>query len=186
MKEVIIRLYSFEELSEESKQKAIQDNINIFIDHQWWDDIYSDAEEQGIEIEGFDIDRGNCCNIKLIQNISSVADNMVYTYARNDGEQIDIVKESISFLEDYRRLNRVIEALSELEEGDLKEELDINLTLIEKGRELNDLTEEYKKNLSNFFLRTLRDHYEYLTSDETVKEYLSSQGEVFKEDGTEL
>ena len=188
MKEVIVRLYSFEELSEESKKKAIQENINTNVDHEWWDDIYSNAEEQGIEIESFDTGRGNSCEIKLIQNISSVAENMVYTYTLNNvEEQIDIVKESISFLEDYRRLNRVIEALSELEEGDLKELLDIDEALTDSKEELNDITEEYKKNLSNFFLGTLRDHYEYLTSDEAIKDYLiHNQGEVFKEDGTEL
>jgi hypothetical protein len=50
-----INLYSFDELSTEAQNKAIENLSDINVDHEWWDFVYTDfitiAEYFGIEIE---------------------------------------------------------------------------------------------------------------------------------------
>ena len=58
MKTKTINLYSFDELREESKKKAIQNLWDINVDYDWWQFIYDDAKQIGLKLTGFDLDRG--------------------------------------------------------------------------------------------------------------------------------
>lgn len=57
MKTITINLYSFEELSEEAKQKAIEELSDINTDYNWWESTYEDAAIILLKITSFDIDR---------------------------------------------------------------------------------------------------------------------------------
>ena len=52
-------VFKFDELTEEGRQAAIEGLYNINVDHEWWDGIYEDAKNVGLQIDGFDTDRGN-------------------------------------------------------------------------------------------------------------------------------
>lgn len=54
-----IKVYAFDELSDEAKDKAINKLYDINVGYEWWDSIYEDARNIGLEIESFDIDRGS-------------------------------------------------------------------------------------------------------------------------------
>ena len=54
-----IKVYEFNELSEEAKEKAIEKLWNINVDYEWWDCVYDDAENIGLKIKEFDLDRGS-------------------------------------------------------------------------------------------------------------------------------
>lgn len=56
MKTIEIKLYSFDELSEEAKDKAIEDarNNDGYLDYEWWDSVYEDYKEN-IIAEYFDV-----------------------------------------------------------------------------------------------------------------------------------
>ena len=86
MKEVIIKTYTFAELSDEAKEKAIYNNYNINVDTEWWEFTKEDAEQIGLKIESFDIDHGtiNCSNYEdyttIKQNILKEHGKMTETY----------------------------------------------------------------------------------------------------------
>lgn len=56
---ITIKYLKFSELTEESKDKAVQTLWSINIDHEWWDGTFDDAKTVGCEITEFDTDRGN-------------------------------------------------------------------------------------------------------------------------------
>ena len=53
-----ITVYSFSELSDSSKQKAIEDNRYISVKENWWENVYEDANNIGLKITSFDDYRG--------------------------------------------------------------------------------------------------------------------------------
>lgn len=58
MKTKSYNVYKFNELSEESQQKAIENLYDINVDYDWWESTHEDAKTIGLEITEFDIDRG--------------------------------------------------------------------------------------------------------------------------------
>lgn len=50
-------LYQFDELSDAAKEKARDWYREGVFDYDWWDFFYEDAENIGLKIEGFDINR---------------------------------------------------------------------------------------------------------------------------------
>ena len=69
MKTVSINLYSFDELSEKSKKRALNDLCDINVDYPYWDFTYEDAKNIGIELTGFDLQRKSKCDGELITTI---------------------------------------------------------------------------------------------------------------------
>lgn len=53
MKTKTITLYSFDELSDDAKEKAIDKLYNLNVDYEWWDSTFDDAKRIGLEIRGF-------------------------------------------------------------------------------------------------------------------------------------
>jgi len=47
-------VYKFDELSDEAKQKALENLAYTNVDFDWWDSVYYDAEQIGLELQGFD------------------------------------------------------------------------------------------------------------------------------------
>ena len=51
-------VYKYDELPEDARQKALEDNYDINVDcFDWWESVFEDAENIGIRIKSFDIDR---------------------------------------------------------------------------------------------------------------------------------
>ena len=50
-----ITLYKFDELSEEARQKALDNHRGINVDYNWWEYIYNDAANIGLTITEFDL-----------------------------------------------------------------------------------------------------------------------------------
>ncbi len=59
MRIIETKVYKFNELSEQAKEKAIEKLIDINVGNNWWEHNYEDAKNVGINITSFDIDRGN-------------------------------------------------------------------------------------------------------------------------------
>lgn len=72
MKTIEVNIYKFSELSERAKQTAINNLSNINTDLEWWECIYEDANEIGLKINGFDLDRGNGCSGYLTEDFMRV------------------------------------------------------------------------------------------------------------------
>jgi hypothetical protein len=57
MKTIQINLYKFSELSPEAQRNAIKNLSDINVDHGWWQGTYEDAENIGLKITSFELDR---------------------------------------------------------------------------------------------------------------------------------
>lgn len=57
MREAKVNLYKFDELSDEARWKAVDEQWGTIVHDQWWDFEYKDAEEIGFKITSFDLDR---------------------------------------------------------------------------------------------------------------------------------
>lgn len=59
MRTETIKIYTFEELSEKSQRRVLDDFSVHNLDYEWWDYVYEDASQVGFTIVGFDLYRGD-------------------------------------------------------------------------------------------------------------------------------
>lgn len=163
MKVLEITVYSFNELSKEAQQKAISNLYDINVDNEWWEFIYEDAKNAGLKITGFDLDRGSYCKGEFILSAHEVAANIV----RDHGETCETFKTAQSFLD---AVNEIQGKYEEFEGADYEGEM-----MDAESDFLNSLCEDY--------LTMLRKEYEYLTSDEAIKETIEASEYTFLADG---
>lgn len=57
MRTITVDLYKFEELDKDAQQKAIETLADINVSHEWWQGVYEDAAQIGLEITAFEIGR---------------------------------------------------------------------------------------------------------------------------------
>lgn len=83
MKTITVNLYEFDELSEESQQKAIENLYDINVDYDWWDSTYDDAKNVHLKITGFNLDRANYCNAEYIYSASDTKKAILENHGKN-------------------------------------------------------------------------------------------------------
>ena len=160
-------IYQFDELPKEAQAKAIERYHSINIEYDWYSNIYYEVKQfLKIDIQGFDTGRGSYVNFKLTHD--------------------DITKDFLKGLNKYfNDLNEVI-AQTEyyLEQWHiLDNDLDRYPTVDEIEDILDNTLEVIKSELERLFLKALREEYDYLTSDESIKETLTINEYDFTEDG---
>jgi len=160
MKTIEIQLFKFDELSDKAKEKAIEENYNWNVLYDWYDNVYEDAKNVGIEINGFDIDRGNYCQIENFDDWHIIADKIMQEY----GENCQTYKIAEFYLKER---DEIIDTAIRDENGDFENEYEIDNLL-------DDLEEDFKNDLSEEYVSILRKVYEYLTSEEAIIETLEA------------
>jgi len=164
MRTIETKVFEFNELSPEAKERAISDNYDINIFFDWWEFVYQDAEQVGIKITGFDIDRGSYCKIK-VESISDTIDGIL----KNHGKQADTYKDAKNFKKETKSI---------LQNSTIDGDLDSI-----HSREMEDLEKSFLHDLSENYLKILRDEYEYLTSEKAIIEAIEANSMEFKENG---
>ena len=81
------KTFKFDELSEEAKEKALENLYDINIDHNWWDFIYCDAEEVGVKIEEFDLHH-RTIKVELCEYMDEVIESIL----KHFGEKCEITR----------------------------------------------------------------------------------------------
>lgn len=160
------KLYKFNELSEEAKQKAIEEYYDINVMFEWWESTYDDAESIGLKITGFDIDRGSYCKGEFKLSAYEVAANII----RDHGEVCETYKTAQTFLDSVN----AVEPTEGEEYGEGQEYED----------KMMELEDEFLKNILENYLTMLRDEYEYLQSKEAIIETIKINEYEFLKDGT--
>lgn len=112
MRTITKSIYSFNELSEEAKGKAVERLFDINVDHKWWEFIYEDAKNIGLKITSFEIER--YCEGKFLSGAYEVAQAII----ENHGETCETYKTAKSFLSEYKDMPE--DDIEELEEDFLK------------------------------------------------------------------
>jgi hypothetical protein len=153
------KVYKFSELSDQAKEKAIEKFRNVNVDHEWWESTYEDAENIGLKIKEFDIDRGSYVNGEFMLSAHEVAVNII----RDHGDKCETYKTARTFLE---AVNSV-----EPTEGE------------EYENKMMELEDEFLKSLCEDYRIILQDSYEYLTSKEAIIESIEANEYEFTKDG---
>jgi len=155
----VITTYSFEELNDAAKEKAIENNRDINVEYCWWDFTYDDAKMIGLQLTGFDITYHPYAKGEFISSAYDTAKLIT----KNHGKGCDTFKLATSYLSELEKLQS---------ETDLK-----NCELSE------DLNDKFLSGLLKCYAIILSDEFDYLTSDEAIKETLISNDYQFLEDG---
>jgi len=124
MKTIKINLFEFSELSEQAKQKAIEKNYAINVEHDWWEFTYEDAKNIGLKLEHFDLDRNRHATGQFIDSPRQVAQKIM----KEHGETCETYLTANSFLNEWE--NAKEEDIEELESNfltDLLEDYSIML-----------------------------------------------------------
>ena len=156
-------IYKFDELSDSAKDKALDNCRDYEVENDWWEQVYEDASQVGIKITSFDIDRASYCKGE-IPDTEQQAHNIV----DNHGEACDTYKVAAAYLKER---DETIDTFKEDADEDYKDE------------KLDDLGEEFTKAILEEYLSILRKEYEYLTSDEAVKEMIEANEYEFTKKG---
>jgi len=156
MKTRTINIYSFNELSQEAQEKAIEYFSDINVSHEWWEFIYEDANNIGLKITGFDLDRGAYCKGEFILDLNQVISSIL----KEHGKKCETYKTAKRYQEELNKIN--IE-----ENQDKWEELEDNF--------LYDLLEDYRV--------MLQQEYDYMTSRESIIETIQINDYEFLENG---
>lgn len=165
-----IKIYTFAELSEEAKEKAIADlyDINIFAD--WYDSVYYDAKEIGLKITSFDLDRNRHTKGEFTLSANKVAANIMQKH----GENCETYKTAAKFMEEWQPVfNEYMDESSEKYESS------------ESETELMDIEEDFLNDLLEDYAAFLQREYDYLQSDEAIIETIEANEYEFLEDGTQ-
>ena len=165
-------VYKFDELSKEAKENAVKEYAKNEPSDYWYDNIFDDASNIGLEITGFSIDRADYCNGNFISSAEETAENIV----REHGEDCKTYKTTKSYLEDrgilVEKYSNHIETDRVAEEN--YEEFDYACDILDEDFK-NDLLCDYKE--------MLKEEYEYLTSDEHIIEVIEENEFEFTIDG---
>ena len=160
------KVYRFDELTEEQKDKAIEKLYDINVDFDWWRFTYEDAETIGLKIEGFDLYRGSYCNGKFMESAYDVA----MLIKENHGEQCETYKTANDYL--------ITRAELESETSD-KEGIDFDPDYLDT----EDIDNEFLKSLCEDYRIMLQHEYDYQTSREAIIETIDANEYEFDEEG---
>lgn len=151
-------VYKYDELTEEQKEKAINNLYDINVDHDWWEFTYEDAKNIGLEITSFDLDR----NRHATGDFTNDAEYCQYRISQEHGEQTETYKTSREFVSERAKL-------------------DINAD--DYDEKLEELESDFLQSLLEDYSIMLQKEYEYLTTREAIEETIQANDYDFTEDG---
>lgn len=158
------KVYKFDELTEEQKDKVIEKHCDINIDYEWWQFVYEDAEQIGLKITGFDLDRNRHAEGSFLLSADEVAANII----RDHGEQCETYKTAQNYLDEKNNNPMPDDDSDEFSEWE------------DKMLELDD---EFLKSLLEDYSIMLQKEYEYRTSEEAIIETIQANDYEFDVDG---
>jgi hypothetical protein len=173
MKTITTTLYEYDELSNEAKEKAIEEMYNINVDYDWWDYSYADAENIGLKITGFDIDRGSYCSGDFIESAEETAEKII----ANHGETCETYRTAKDYLAERSAL--VVKYSDGINTNVVTEENEYDFDC-----ECDDIDAEFLRSLLEDYRIILQHEYEYLTSEEAIIETIQANEYHFSENGS--
>jgi hypothetical protein len=172
-----LTLYSFSELSDESKENAIKNNINCNVDYVWWAGVYADAKELGLIITESDTYHSTIdgrLELSLLESCKVVR--------KNHGKHCDTFKIAKQYLSEY--CSAFVEWLSYQDTEDEEDWTRLDwFDDFESSEEAEDITNNYKLAMLEEYIVLLRKEYDYLTSEEAIVETINANEWLFEESG---
>ena len=171
MKTEQVNVYKFSELSKEVQEKIINNCREINTDYDWYDCDFEGFKEEllkiGVSCEGFNFDLYNrdfSMNKPHIDDLrkfllSALTDSQKLLIEVDEDEKAEFEKEVNRLEEEY------VEGLDEI------------------GNILGIDYDEYLKDILRGFLKSLQESYDYLCSDEAIKDTIEANEYEFLESG---
>jgi len=172
MRNETINIYQFDELSDDAKKKVIENEYDINIGDDWYENVYYDAKTVHIKLTGFDTGRGDYCTGEFIHSATDSADEI----AEEHGEHCETFKTAAEFMKDRDNLVYKYSDKKDTERVTEENEYDFD-------SECDELEDEFLKSILQDYLKILRDDYEYQTSEEAIIETIQCNEYEFTEDG---
>jgi len=169
-------VYEFTELSETGKEKALENLNDINVNYDWWDCLYEDADNIGLKITSFDLDRNRHATGNFTRDVLGVAENII----REHGDTCETYKTAEAFLAEHA--TPYAEYLDETSEHYLDEPSE-HYESKNKEDELIEIENDFLKDILEDYSVMLQKTYEYLCSDEAIIETIEANGYEFTEDG---
>lgn len=166
MKTKTINLYSFSELSEDAKQKAIENLWDINVDFSDWDNTIEDAKEIGLTIKKLSDHNQNKGD--FISN----AENCAKLILSSHGEHCNTYNSAKEFLDKYLPAKEIWDANEDNESFPFEYE-----------NEATELSEDFLHSLLEDYRIKRNKDYEYLTSEDAIIEAIEANEYTFTEDG---
>jgi len=176
MRTIRTKVYLFEELSKEAQENALKQLDEVNVSCNWWVSAYEDAEMIGLKIDGFDLYRREIDG-RFIWDESEAANEILETH----GNETETYKTAEKFLTAY---NPILKTYMERDEPDatnqdLADDSELEADMyVEKEKFLKDLLFNYRE--------MLQSDYDYLTSDEAIKETIIANEYEFTTDGKQI
>ena len=161
MKTIEIKVYKFDELDEQTKEKVIDNYRHINVeDTFWYDWIKDDFNRLGLEIKEFDLGRRNYVKI-YIENFEDTSNYIIKEF----GDSVLIKQTAKNYLKELKEIV-----------SNFKEDEDID-------REFETLDENYQHEFEADILSYLRANYEHYISDEAVIDTIEANDYDFTTEG---
>lgn len=169
------KTYKFDELDPIAKNVALEQYRGIHVEHfDWYCNVIDDAKSMGLVITEFDIDRTFEISGDFVEDATFTANKIVSEYSYF--EPVNTCKQ---FLQDRDEL------IKKYSDGvDLSKVSEDNEWEFDK--ECDELESEFLQSLLQDYLTILRNEFEFITSDDVVKEWIIDLDIEFNEDGEEI
>jgi len=166
MRTIRTKVYKFDELNEAAKQTALTKFWAINVDFgDWYYSVYDNAKNIGLEITSFDIDRQQIDG-ELNNSMTETCDKII----ANHGEVCETYKTAQEYMSQLRAYNTI-------EDGDKAGDYEA---------EIEELESDFLKAILEDYLIILRKEYEYLTSEQAIKETIEANEYEFTKDGKQF
>lgn len=172
MRTIKLEVYKFEELNSKAQAKAIDKNSDMTTLGAWFDSMYSDAETVGLKLTGFEISEVISADGHFVDDAYLAA----LLVMEHHGPDTDTYKLAEVFAKSWS------DAVALHSDGFVKNR-------VEHGKEqafddyTSDSVEMFLRDFLEAYAKLLYAQYEYLTSEEQIKEYLITNEYEFLADG---
>jgi hypothetical protein len=170
-----VHIFTFDELSQQAKDMAIENHRYDLVGDNWWNCIYEDAESIGLRITSFGLDRNRHANGDNLLAANEIAQNIFNEH----GENTDTYEYASIFMEDWQPLFDEYMELSSKDETTEKEDGRVQ----ELEDELNKLESQFVKDLLKCYSVMLQKDYEHSMEDEAIEDYIIANDMEFTADG---
>lgn len=175
MRTIETTVYTFDELSDTAKEKAVSQFSDTNVDFDWWHSVYEDAERIGLKITFFDLDRNRHAKGNFIDSGSDCA----FKIKNEHGKTCGTFKLAEKFLSDYDSL---VEKYSDgIDKSIVSYENEYGF-----DNEADELETEFLKALLEEYSLMLEKEYEYLTSFDAIAETIRANGYEFTIEGNRV
>jgi hypothetical protein len=175
MRTLEINIYQFNELSEQAKKRAIEKHLDINVNYNWWEFTYEDAEQIGLKITSFDLDRNRHAEGKFIWDAHECAKEIIL---QHDGNS-ETYEEAKNYLSDYDSL---VEFYSNgIEKNIVSEENEYEFDQV-----ADELKNEFLESILECYSIMLQNESEHLMSEEAIIETIEANEYEFDFEGNRM